>query len=188
MIELRIEKRWSYAAIAEYLNKKKIPYKQGKPWDWHKISYICSRDAKAYSQGHGSISFQGQKYVYTFPPLITKAELMKLKKITPDFIIKGRPRIQYMLSGKLVCGICGTNIQHHKIIGRCNGKEKVYQYYTCRAKLEPDNGERCQLLSIPQEWIEFWVWEHITAYFKTKNILNKFSFELMPNSKKITGE
>jgi len=162
VVQLRIKKKWSYAAIAEHLNKKKIQYKKGKSWDGHKISYICSVNAKTYSQGRSFVSFQGQKYEYTFPPLISKLELSQLEGISPDFIIKGRPRIQYLLSGKLVCGICGTRIQHHKIFGRCNGKKKVYQYYTCRNKLEPANGERCKLPSIPQKWLEWWVWQHLT--------------------------
>jgi len=76
VIELRIKKRWSYAAIAEHLNKKKIPYRKGKSWDGHKVSYICSINAKTYSQGRSSVSFQGREYDYTFPPLISKSELL----------------------------------------------------------------------------------------------------------------
>jgi len=101
---------------------------------------------------------------------------MKLQNVTPDFIIKGRPRIQYLLSGKLVCGICGTNIQHHKIYGRCNGKKKVYEYYTCRAKLDPANGERCPLPSVPQEWLEWWLWEHLTGLFEDQKHFEQVLF------------
>ncbi len=184
MIELRIKKRWSYAAIAEYLNKKKIPYRKGKSWDGHKVSYICSVNAKTYAQGRSSVSFQGRKYDYTFPPLISKSELLQLEGISPDFIIKGRRRIQYLLSGKLVCGICGTRIQHHKIYGRCNGKKKVYEYYTCRNKLDPANGERCKLPSVPQEWLEWWIWHHLAGLFEDQKHFEQVLFSANAQFKK----
>ena len=184
VVELRINKRWSYAIIANHLNKKKIPYR-GKPWNGHQISYICSQNAKIYSQGYSFITYKGKKYKYTFPPLISKSELHQLKNITPSYLVNGRPRKRYLLSGKIVCGLCGTNVQHHIIKGKCGGKKKAYQYYTCRNKLEPANGEqRCQMPSIPQEWLEWWVWQHLTGLFKDQKHFEQVLFRANAKLKK----
>ena len=89
-----------------------------------------------------------------------------------------------MLSGKLICGICGTRVQHHKIYGRCNGKKKTYEYYTCRAKLEPINGERCKLPSVPQEWLDWWIWQQLTALFEDQKHFEQVLFSANTQLKK----
>ena len=184
VIELRIKKRWSYAAIAEHLNKKNIEYKKGNKWTWHKVGYICSRNAETYSKGQSIVTYEDQKYDYVFPPLISELELLQLAGISPDFIIKGRPKIQYMLSHKLVCGLFGTNLHHHKIIGQCKGKKKIYEYYTCRKKLEPDKGIRCKLPNVPQEELEWRVWQRLTSLFKNQKHFEQTLFSANAQLKK----
>lgn len=182
IVELRLRQKWSYATIAGYLNgqftnrkgaslakkcKVKLPilYRRNKPWDRQKVSYICSLNAKKYCSGKSSVTFQGETFTYDFPPLISKLELLQLKGITPDYI-NGQPRKQYLLSNKLVCSLCGSKLHHNIIRNKYKGRKREYQYYVCRNKLESSNGERCQLPSIPQEWIEWWVWQQLTGLFQ----------------------
>jgi len=164
IVELRIKKHWSYVQIADYLNKEGLLYRHGKPWDRFRVGYILSQNTERYSEGKGCITFASQKYHYTFPQLISSAECLQLKKILPDYI-QGRPRKRYLLSRKLICGLCHGHLHHNIISNKYKGKLKTYKYYTCVNQMNAKNGSRCKLPSIPQKWLDDEVWSQLEHLF-----------------------
>jgi len=198
VIELRLELKWSYVRIADFLNGKicdrhgqqiavrnnvRIPttYRAEKPWDRNKVGYIFSNPR--YYLGEGCVNYRRTdqnetptEYTYSFPRLMKKAEYNQLQKVLPDYITT-KSRQFYLLSGKCVCGLCGGTLHHNVIQNKYKGKVMRYEYYTCRNKLEkPPNKERCCLRSAPREWLEKRVWNQIQRLFGDKQHFEEVIF------------
>ena len=59
---------------------------------------------------------------------------------------RGKAKVEYMLSGKLYCGRCGSHMN-----GSCGtGRNKKYYYYLCHKHKTGD----CKMPPIPKDWIE----------------------------------
>ena len=112
IIKLRL-KHWAYSKISESMNSKNYQYRD-KPWDVNKVGYICSRNLDKYLSGKTCITFQNQKYEYNFPPLISEKEYLALKKILPNRSHLKQPHHYNALSGKIICGVCGSKIHANR--------------------------------------------------------------------------
>jgi site-specific DNA recombinase len=165
VIDLRLNKKWSFQRIAQYMNQQGYSYR-GRKWTNNNVGYICSSKTEQYAQGKSSITFQNQTFEFSFPPLINKVELAKLKKLIPEYIVNGKKKITYLLTQKVVCGLCGAGLQHFKGGG--------YEYYTCRNKLKGERkGNRCTLRNIPQKWLDEEVWDQLRRLFKNQKHFEK---------------
>lgn len=82
----------------------------------------------------------------------------------------------YLLSGKLFCGICGA-----PMIGE-SGKSKtgnIYRYYTCANRKRPKNGERCEKHTERKEELESAVLDYINQNILTDETIERIASEAM---------
>lgn len=202
VIELRLSLKWSHIKTADFLNAKfndnkgnaiarkhqvALPAfykKENQLWDRYKVGYIFNNPK--YYLGESSVEFRDKEYKYKFPPLMSKSEYNELKKVTPTYISTGPPQT-YLLSNKLICGLCGGRLYHNIIANKYKGKKKQYNYYVCRNKLETAaNGKRCKLPSVPQDWLEKEIWQELISFFRDNEKFEKAV--LAANSKMVEGD
>ena len=195
VIDLRLKLRWSYQKLAGFLNGTfqdsqglviakeckvdlSTTYRNGRTWDYHKVRYICSLNTKKYTSGVSSIKtkYADDKFEYFFPPLISESEFTQLQKLIPDYIVSGKKRPVYLLSRKLICQLCDANLQHKIIANKYKGQRKQYDYYCCRNKIEGKKGNRCPLPSVPQQWLEKYVWHYLEDLFETQQAFEGILF------------
>lgn len=135
------------------------------------IADICREfNAKGYRTAKGTefnrssfkAMFKNQRYlgVYTYKdisiegaiPAIIDRDLFEAVQIrlqlTATAPARGKAKVDYLLSGKIFCGHCGTSM-----IGE-SGKSKtgtIYHYYTCATRKK---SRGCDKRPVRKEWIE----------------------------------
>lgn len=103
------------------------------------------------------------------PAIITKDDFYRVqekKKANRHRAAAYTAKEEYLLSGKVFCGCCGSSMAGH----RYKPREKVYSYYACLKK-ERVAGSRCPQKQIRRELLEKWVLDHIASeILSEKNI------------------
>ena len=117
------------AAIATSLTAQGKYRKNGKPFDKYYV-YKTLHNARYM----GEVEHQGVTYNNIFPPIISKelwarvTAIYEENKLSPS---RKKEKFDFLLSDKLVCGVCGR--RKHGISG--TGKSgRGFAYYSCRGK------------------------------------------------------
>lgn len=161
-------------------------YNQGKT-----VACICKlfndkgyRTAKgsAFNKNSFKVMFRNKRYIGTYkykdlevedgmPAIISKdvfdAVQVRLQK-NGEAPARGKAKVDYLLSGKLFCGHCGSKMDGE------SGKSKtgrIYNYYTCFGR---KHLKTCQKKSIRKELIEGWVAED-TMSLLSNEVLEKIA-------------
>lgn len=132
--------------IANDLNSRHIPYKNGDKWDIDRIKRTLSNEKYI-----GIARFGNDIYDNIVPQIIDEAVFEKVRKqcAKRKHGSKRKDMVnEYILSGKLFCAKCGSSI-----IGR-SGKRSPnndrYRYYVCNRRIE----HKCDLSNTRKEELE----------------------------------
>jgi len=97
-------------------------------------------------------------------------------------------RENYILRGKLFCGICGDEMVAENGKSRSNGKDKKagekYYYYTCHSKKYVKGEGKCKKKPIRKELVEDAVLEAITNSIWDSKIIKEYETALRQEEKK----
>ena len=159
--------------IIEGLNNDNILNK-GVPFIKSKITKILSN--RKYT---GKCNISGTDYDNLFPMIIDEEKFERVQKLLDKKKhknAKGKAITEYYLSGKLICGRCGS-----EYVGS-NGKShtgKTYFYYMCSGK--KDRNRKCNNTMIRKEQIEKFVFDAIQSKLCEPQVFNEIvdeTFEL----------
>ena len=125
----RVVEGWPYLEIMEDLNARGIGNRDGKPWQRTAFQTLLQNE-----QYIGVYKFDTVRIENGIPPILDRKVFERVQQILNT---KGNPRgrrrsnADYILSGKLFCGHCGT--QMIGICGTSKTGDKHY-YYACQGK------------------------------------------------------
>lgn len=129
------------------------------------IDHSTIRDMIARPVYKGDLVNSDQVYIGSHEPIIepeiweaAQREAIKRKEGVS-------PLGEYLLTGLLKCGICGGSIVHVHRRDKKNGKEYIYNYYTCKNQhvRKKDSTNNCSLNYIHRDKIEKFVIEQIKS-------------------------
>lgn len=148
--------------IADELNSKGIPYKDGKKFDTKNIARILRNEKYI-----GIARFNEMVFDNVVPPIIDEAVFNEVRKELEKHKHKNKAskvNYNFLLSDKMVCGLCGKNIHGHS--GTTKTK-KMYHYYKCKGAIT----HTCELKHIKKEYIEDFVVKQALEYVLSPDVI-----------------
>ena len=117
---------YNYAQIARYLNERGIHTTTGGKWNKNSFNSIFSN--RRYL---GKYIFHGEEIDGGIPQLIDDGLFADVQKVLEKYAAapsRGKAKVEYLLSEKLICGKCG-----HKMTGMSSTSKskKIHHYYKC---------------------------------------------------------
>ena len=117
---------YNYAQIARYMNERGIPTATGGKWGKNSFNSIFSN--RRYL---GKYIFHGEEIDGGIPQLIDERLFADVQKVLERYAAapsRGKAKVEYLLSDKLICGKCG-----HKMTGisSTSKSKKIHHYYKC---------------------------------------------------------
>ena len=154
--------------IIDYLNAEGLRNRRGKPLTVNSIRAVLKN--KKYI---GIYHYDGKEYPdVNFPALIDTETFAKVQQM----LVQNRKaparkwtKAEYLLTGKLFCGLCG-----HTMVGECGtGKSGAkYCYYNC---LEKKKNRTCRKRAVRKGWIENLVLEKAKAVVMSDEMIDFIS-------------
>lgn len=151
--------------IVDHLNAEGLRTRRGKPLTVNSIRAVLKN--KKYI---GIYHYDGKEYPdVNFPALIDTDTFDKVQRM----LVQNRKaparkwtKAEYLLTGKLFCGLCG-----HTMVGECGtGKSGAkYCYYNC---LEKKKNRTCRKRAVRKEWIEQLVLEKAKAVVMSDEMID----------------
>ncbi len=136
----------TYMEIARSLNARGIRTKTGKEWGKNSFHTLLTNESYTGVYHYGGVRIEGG-----VPAIIDKELFEEVgKKMAARKISPARPggrNADYMLTGKLKCGHCGSNM-----IGHCGTSKTgaVHYYYKCQGR----HAKKCNKKTVRKDWIE----------------------------------
>ena len=133
--------------IVKILHNKGIKNGYGKDWTINSVSRILRNE-----NYKGCVYADGTVYTNIFPAIISEQlfdEVNEKLKISKRTSAHHKTEVNYLLSGKLICGKCGS------LMTGDSGKGKlgtIYNYYKCFTKKK--NKSKCDKKSVSKNYIE----------------------------------
>ncbi|MEG2177006.1 MAG: recombinase family protein, partial [Oscillibacter sp.] len=147
---------WAFADMAADLNQRGITTKRGGQWNKGSFHRLLSNERYAGVYIYGDIRTEGG-----IPQIVDRSTWLAAQhKLTTKANPVGafRHSGDYLLTGKLFCGLCGSPMVGISGTGKAGGK---HYYYTCQKhRLDHD----CKKKNAPREWIEDFVCKSVVAY------------------------
>ncbi len=117
---------YNYAQIARYMNERGIPTSTGGKWGKNSFNSIFSN--RRYL---GKYIFHGEEIDGGIPQLIDDELFADVQKVLERYAAapsRGKAKVEYLLSEKLLCDKCG-----HKMTGisSTSKSKKIHHYYKC---------------------------------------------------------
>ena len=163
----------SSTSIAEQLNAAGLRTVKGKPFNKCSIPRILQNEmyrgvytCKAYD-----VRIEGAIPAIIDDDLWKKAQ--KMFKLNQQHRAPHSSRADYLLSGKLRCGCCGSLMRG---ISGHNCRDEVYYYYSCGGKIE---GNSCTKKNIPKDAAENLVVKSICDNLLRPDVLNDLADALV---------
>ena len=151
--------------IIEHLNAEGLRTRKGKPLTINSIRSVLKN--KKYI---GIYHYDGKEYPEAqIPALIDAETFAKVQRL----LIQNKraparkwTKAEYLLTGKLFCGLCG-----HTMVGECGaGKSGTkYFYYNC---LEKKKNRTCKKKAVQKQWIEQLVLEKAKAIVMSDEMID----------------
>lgn len=164
----------SYKDVSQYLTNRGFRTKTGRIFNknsiyelLHNEKYIgvCIYNKRAAEiDGHGSSRKFKDKSEWIindtmYPAIVDKEVFDRVQKLMSGRAVGNRsPNTEYLLKGKIYCGLCGTAYSGNR---RISGKGSVGYYYSCN---KPKALGRCSNRSIKKSTIEDFVLDKLAAY------------------------
>lgn len=152
----------TFKQIALDLNNKGFTY-NGKPF---KASNL--QDKLNNTRYVGINEYEGEMYTNTYPPIIDKQTFDKVQimlKRNKKNSGANKAKVEYILSGKVFCGLCGDTM-----VGT-SGKSGTnkYTYYTCSNRYKK---HECKKEYEQKEWLEDFVIDKTLQYILKPNVVD----------------
>ncbi len=135
----------NYAEIARYFNERGIKTAKGVEWGKHSFhTLFCNRKYIGY------YTFQGTEIAGGVPQIIDNELFDEVQRVLARYAAapsRGKAKVEYVLSDKLICGHCGN-----KMTG-VSGKGKsgtLYHYCKCTGTLK----DGCRKKAVSKQLIE----------------------------------
>ena len=116
----------NYAEIARYLNERGIPTTTGGKWN--KNSFHCIFANRRYL---GKYIFHGEEIDGGIPRIIDDGLFDEVQKVLEKYAqapSRGKAKVEYLLSEKLICGHCGGKMTG---VSSTSKSKKIHNYYKC---------------------------------------------------------
>ena len=133
--------------IVVFLAEKGIKNNYGKSWTINSVSRVLRNP-----NYKGCVYADNTCYANIFPAIVSEEifdEVNNRLKVSKRTSAHFKTDVNYLLSGKLICGKCGGLMTGDSGKGKMG---KIYNYYKCFTKKR--NKELCDKKSISQEYIE----------------------------------
>ena len=117
---------YNYAQIARYMNERGIPTSTGGKWGKNSFNSIFSN--RRYL---GKYIFHGEEIDGGIPQLIDDGLFADVQKVLEKYAAapsRGKAKVEYLLSDKLLCGKCGNKMTG---ISSTSKSKKIHHYYKC---------------------------------------------------------
>ena len=158
----------SYTAIARKLNEEGLKTSHGYPYHRNTVMYLLQNDSYIGIYHYGGISVPGGMPAIIRQDLWDLCQAMRRKKTKKH----EKSEFNYYLSGKCICGVCGSNV--HATHCTMRNQERV-PYYVCgRKKLTKD----CPTHFIRKEIIEGPVFDLLINKILNGDLLDSFIDEV----------
>lgn len=145
--------------ICEECNKRGYKTKSGKQFYTNALSTILKN--RMYI---GDYTYKGE-IPRSCPEIVSKETFSKCQeRLESNKCIRGQKKsedIEFLLTGKLFCGMCGTTMVGDSGTSR-NGSK--HYYYTCRNKRKHQG---CKKLSEKKDFLEWYIVEQTVSYVLT---------------------
>lgn len=163
--------------IVSALNAKGYTNRHGKPFTYNSLTRVLV-NPKYY----GTFKYDDMEREDTIPPIISKKLFDKVqiklqaKRRAPA---AKRAKIEYLLSGKLYCGLCGASMIGTSGTGKSG---TVYSYYSCYNR---NNKSACKKANEKKDFLEWYVVEQTLKYvlqaermaFISKRVVEEYNRE-----------
>lgn len=157
----------TYADIIRYLNERGIKTSRGGKWNKSSFHRIFSN--RRYL---GKYIYHDEEIDGGMPRLIDDELFAAAQKVLEKYAAapsRGKAKIEYLLSDKLICGHCGNKMTG---ISSTSKSKKIYHYYKCAG-----NGKGiCKKRTIRKQFIED---EIISAIVGERGILTDEFIDLV---------
>lgn len=158
---------YGYSAIARILNTRGVITARGYAWKTSNIHTMLhnERYMGVYKFGHVRIE-DGM------PAIVSKEhfmEVQQLLKASKRSIRQNDPGSEYLLTGKIYCGLCGASMIGDSGTGK-NGIR--HYYYSC---LQKKNHRACQLKSIRKDDTEKAVVDYLLDHVLTELVMESIA-------------
>jgi len=137
---------WSITDLMEDLNERGIKTRYGNPWKLQSFQTLLTNDVYTGIYKYGDIRIEGG-----VPEIIDKKTFGEVQAALAN---KKRPRgkqrlnADYLLTGKIFCGHCGS----HMIAFAGTGKSgRSFRYYACQKRRRDHS---CEKKHVPKDQIE----------------------------------
>ncbi len=117
---------YNYADLIRYLNERGIPTSTGGKWNKSSFHRIFSN--RRYL---GKYIFHGEEIDGGIPQLIDDELFADVQKVLAKYAAapsRGKAKVEYLLSEKLLCGKCGNKMTG---ISSTSKSKKIHHYYKC---------------------------------------------------------
>ena len=117
---------YNYAQIARYMNERGIPTSTGGKWGKNSFNSIFSN--RRYL---GKYIFHGEEIDGGIPQLIDDGLFADVQKVLEKYAAapsRGKAKVEYLLSDKLLCGKCASKMTG---ISSTSKSKKIHHYYKC---------------------------------------------------------
>lgn len=161
----RVLEGWSYADIAEDLNRRGIKTAYGREWNKGSFHAMIKNDMYTGVYKYSSIRIEGG-----VPVIIDKA---KFEEVQHHLTVKKNPigrsqnYSEYLLTGKLFCGHCREPMVGLSGTGRHG---ELHYYYVCQGRRKKKNG--CKKKNITRDKIEKLVIQAIHDYVLQDDVID----------------
>ena len=147
--------------ICQDFNKRKLRTNKGAEFNKNSFKNVFKNERYLGIYTYKDVRIEGG-----MPAIVTREVFDKVQRrlhTNAQSPGRGKGRTDYLLTGKLFCGHCGTTM-----VGDCGTGTggKLYHYYTCRRRRD----RKCDKLPMPKDYLERIVVEDALALFTTENI------------------
>ena len=162
--------------IINALNERGIRGKNGKP-----LTYTSFQRALSNTCYIGSFTYHGEVVPGLAEPMIDEETFMKVQerlKLNAHAPASQKARVDYLLQGKVWCGMCGAPMTGESGKSR-NGD--IYHYYACSVKKKK---HACKKKNERKDFIEWYVVEQTVQYVLSPERISRVARAVVEEYKK----
>lgn len=168
-----------FADIASDLNARGLRTKTGSLWNKNSFHHLLTNDAYTGIYRHSGIVLKD-----AIPPIISKAEFEEMQDLLHtkrNPIGRHRDNMDYLLTGKIFCGLCGSPMVGTSATSHTGDK---HFYYSCKGRQK----KSCTKENVKKDYIEGEVCRITKEEFLTDEVIQWVAKAFMELQKEAEGE
>lgn len=158
---------YNASAVAREMNARGFTSARGYPWSAPTVHRLLQNERYTGVYLFGSVRIED-----AVPPIISKAafqEVQQLMKSSHRSINQSDPGSEFILTGKLYCGVCGSTMIGDSGTGK-NGVR--HYYYSC---LQKKNRHACSKKSIRKDVLESLIIDYLLDHVLTDPVMESMA-------------